>query len=462
MALEVVRRQSHRIDLKRLAPYADNPLGFVHDCISFPADGPSLYQDEALANLGLHHRAAVWGPHGLGKTALAAWVILWGVLTSDDVKIPTTASAWRQLTKFLWPEVHKWSKHLRWDKIGRPPFTDAERLDLSLKLSPTCEAFAVASNNADLIEGAHAARVIYVYDEAKAIPDKTWDASEGAFSTGEAFALAISTPGPTSGRFYDICSRRPGYEDWWTRHVTKEEAIEAGRISAEWVEQRRRQWGEDSPVYQCRVEGNFASEADDTLVRLEWLERARNQSFEIDGRIEPQAGADIARFGSDDSCLLVRQGQVVLAGEVWHGSDVMESTGRIKARGIRANVDEIGVGSGVVDRLRELKFPVLGINVSTAAIDDEHFYQRRDELYFNLRELFRDGNIDLSRLSNEIYDRLSGELVAIQFSYMSTGKIKIESKADMKKRMGHSPDVADALALAFIPKRIQAKVVRLG
>jgi len=304
--------------------------------------------------------------------------------------------------------------------------------------------------------------VVYVYDEAKAIPDKTWDASEGAFASGEAFALAISTPGVTSGRFYDICSRKAGFEDWWTRHVTKEEAIASGRINAEWVEQRRKQWGEDSPVYQARVEGNFASESDDALVRLEWLERARNNAIEIDTRQEAQAGVDIARFGSDDSSEIVRQGQVVLDAEVWHGNDTMQSAGRIKAKGIQANVDEIGVGAGVVDRLKEQKFPARGVNVATSAIDSEHFYQLRDELYFNLRTLFKDGNIDLTRVPQPIYDRLSGELTAILFSYTSAGKIKVESKADMKARLGHSPDVADALMLAFAPAPPKVKVMRLG
>ncbi len=220
-----------------LLAYRNDPVGFAHDCIAWP-DGKALasYQAEILAALATHHRAAARGPHGLGKTALAAIAVLWFALTreaaGEDWKIPTTAGAWRQLTKYLWPEIHKWARKVRWETVGRDPFSPSELLTLNLKL-PHGEAFAVASNSAELIEGAHADGLLYLFDEAKAIPASTFDAAEGAFSgagrdTGqEAFALAISTPGEPQGRFYDMHRRRPGFEDWFVRHVTLEEAMRA-------------------------------------------------------------------------------------------------------------------------------------------------------------------------------------------------------------------------------------------
>jgi hypothetical protein len=184
----------------------------------------------------------VRGPHGLGKTTLSSWVIVHFALTRDgrDWKCVTTASAWRQLAKFTWPEVHKWARRLRWDRVGRAPFSANELLTLNLKLS-TGEAFAVASDNPAYIEGAHADHLLYVFDESKAIPGGVFDAAEGAFSNAggdtaaEAYALAISTPGEPQGRFYEIHKRQPGLEDWWTRHVTLEETIAAGRVSREWA-----------------------------------------------------------------------------------------------------------------------------------------------------------------------------------------------------------------------------------
>jgi hypothetical protein len=399
---------------------------------------------------------AARGPHGLGKTAEAAWAVLWFACTRpDDTKIPTTASAWRQLKNYLWPEIHKWNRRAgwsRWEALGgkRP-----EMLLEMLRVGDGCEAFAVASDNAALIEGAHAANLLYVFDEAKEIPLETWDAAEGAFATGDAYWFAISTPGDRAGRFYDIHRRAPGYEDWWAKHVTLADAISAGRIDPEWAEARKRQWGEESPVYQARVLGEFPEQSEDQLVSLSWIERARQNDLtallETDvGKTWRQvAGVDVARFGNDDSTMIRRVGPVVLMAESWHGNDLMTTTGRVRDTKLPAHVDSIGVGAGVVDRLREQGHPVTGINVSEAARDSEHFQNLRAELYWHLRGRFRDDEIDLTRLSEPMYDRLVGELTATRFTYQSNGKLKIEAKEEMRKRLGRSPDLADALMLTF-------------
>jgi len=199
--------------------YGNDPARFVHECFHWPeGKGPTAYQHEVLTELPIRRRIAMRGPHSLGKTALASWVILWFALTRDampggDWKVVSTASAWRQLTHYLWPEIHKWSRRLQWELIGRGAFDQrTELLGLMLKLG-NGEAFAAASDKPDLIEGAHATRLLYVLDEAKAIPPATWDAAEGALASGDCFALAISTPGEPQGRFYEIHSRKPGLED---------------------------------------------------------------------------------------------------------------------------------------------------------------------------------------------------------------------------------------------------------
>ena len=431
--------------------YHDKPVAFVHDFFEFPqGEGPTEYQKEALTHLIEKRRVSLRGPHGLGKTALAAWTILWfGATRPIDTKIPTTASAWRQLEKFLWPEIRKWHRLCDWDTWANMGGTVPEMFTLKMKVGEGCEAFALASDQAALIEGAHGANLLYVFDESKAIPVETWDAAEGAFATGDAYWLAVSTPGERGGRFFDIHRKAPGLEDWWARHIKLSEAVEAGRINADWAEARRRQWGEESPVYQARVLGEFPEQESDALISLAWITAAREQEIEPDG--EPNVGVDIARFGTDDSVMFGRQGDVVMGAEVWHGNDTMYSAGRIKSQGWDANVDDIGVGSGVVDRLKEQKFTVTGINVGSSARDKEHFMNLRAELYWNLRIRFKDGKIDLSRISQAVYDRLSGELTSIKYKYTSKGQIKIEAKQEMKKRIGRSPDLADALMIAFAP-----------
>ena len=437
-------------------------MAFVHDFFTFPPnEKPAPYQEEALTKLVEERRVSLRGPHGFGKTALAAWSILWfGATRPIDTKIPTTASVWRQLEKFLWPEIRKWHRLCDWNKWADMGGMVPEMFTLKMKVGEGCEAFALAADNAADIEGAHGTNLLYVFDESKTIPVEMWDAAEGAFATGDAYWLAISTPGERGGRFYDIHRKAHGLENWWTRHVKVEEAVAAGRINPDWVESTRKQWGEDSPVFQARVLGEFPDQESDALISLAWVTAAREQEVEPTG--EPNVGCDIARFGTDDSSMIGRQGDVVLGAETWHGNDTMQTTGKIKNRGWKANVDVIGVGAGVVDRLKEQGFPVNGVNVGESAIDKEHFKNLRAELYWNLRDRFKDGEIDLSRIQQNVYDRLSGELTSIKYKYTSKGQIQIEAKKEMKKRLGRSPDLADALMLAFAPEPQPIKVVRLA
>jgi hypothetical protein len=186
-----------------LRPKTDRYLdedGIILFVVEVLGVSPKPYQEDILRAFVRERRVAARGPHGLGKSAVASWCILWIIgVHSDDVKCVTTASAWRQLEKFLWPEVRKWALRADWSKLGIEVREGRELLSLSLRLG-TREAFAAASDNPQLMEGAHGSVVAYVFDEAKAIPDDTWDAAEGAFSQDGlegkvAYAIAISTPG---------------------------------------------------------------------------------------------------------------------------------------------------------------------------------------------------------------------------------------------------------------------------
>jgi len=453
--------------------YYDLP-GFVLDCFYWPkGEGPALYQANILSSLFENRRTCVRGPHGLGKTALASWAILHFALTRDgqDWKCITTASAWRQLTKYLWPEVHKWVRRLRWNAIGRAPFDRRrELLQMSLKLN-TGEAFAVASDDPSLIEGAHADCLLYIFDEAKVVPGATFDAAEGAFAgtgRGEAYALAISTPGEPNGRFYDIQTRKPGYEDWAAIHVTLEDAIDAGRVPRDWAEQRKRQWGETSAVYQNRVLGEFASSREDGLVPLAWLEQANDRWREWDDAGRPgelkALGVDVGR-GGDKSTIAEKwewmvEGQpprYAIAPLYRDGKpNTMSLTGRVAAL-IRkwtcsAAVDVIGIGAGVVDRLGEMGLSVFAFNASARADGLDRaglmgFANKRSQGWWSLRELLDPDNGEWVALPPD--DLLTGDLTAPHWRIQSGGKIAVESKDDIRKRIGRSTDDGDAVMMAF-------------
>jgi hypothetical protein len=352
---------------------------------------------------------------------------------------------------------------------------------MNLKLAEGA-ASAVASSKPELIEGAHADSLLYLIDEAKIVMDGVWDAIEGAFSGGrtegypEAFALAISTPGAPVGRFYDIHKRGPGLEDWWTRHVTLDEAIAAGRISKQWAEQRKKQWGKDSALYANRVLGEFHASDEDSVIPLAWVEAAieRWHAWDQDGRPPVEGrqfiGVDVARGGSDSTVLAHRTGPLVASLEVHDREDTMQTTARVQGavntrKGAVPAVDSIGVGGGVVDRLRELHIPVLPY---TGAAKTKHrtrdgsfgFVNVRSAAYWHARELL-DPAFDAEVILPDD-DLLVSDLTAPTWD-TTTGlppKIQVEKKEDLVKRLGRSPDRGDAVVMALWAEQLHAARVQ--
>jgi len=422
------------------------------------------------------------------NTAMAAQAILWFALTREglDWKCVSTASVWRQLERYLWPEVHKWARRLRWEVIGRAPFDrHLELTGMSLKLSGGA-AFAVASDEPALIEGAHADHMLYIFDEAKTIRSETFDAAEGAFSgagqdTGrEALALIISTPGEPHGRFYDIHARRAGYDDWWTRHITRDETIASGRMSAEWARMRAEQWGATSPVYANRVLGEFAASETDGVVPLAWIEAA-NERWHAwrEGGGDPDTGAltavgcDVGGEGeqADRSVLALRAGDVLAALRRLPRRDTMVTAGALlgvlRARGGRGIVDSTGIGAGVFHRVREQiaedyalarSASVVAFTASAKceALDrsgELGFANLRSAAWWGLRERLDPAFGPTVALPPD--DRLTGDLTAPRWRVMSGGKIQVESKDDVIKRIKRetgeerSTDDGDAVVQAF-------------
>jgi hypothetical protein len=454
--------------------YWDNPAGFVLDCFTWPAGaGPSPYQLEFLSSLTTHKRIAAYGPHGLGKSAMLSWLTWWFSLTRDgtDWKIPTTASAWRQLEEYLWPEVHKWAGRLRWDVIGRPAVREKrELLDLSLKLD-TGHAFAVASDKPELIEGAHADHILYIFDEAKVIPDETWDSAEGAFSTGDARAVAVSTPGDAVGRFYEIATKKGGYADWHVRPVTVDECIDAGRISRDWVEARRAQWKDSNPIFINRVLGRFVlSNNEAGIIPAAWVlaaqERWKQQTAA--GLIPPVTGygVDVARFGDDSSVIAPRHGTYIAELVKFERIDTMRLAAEVAARLNKtrgwARIDVVGVGAGVYDRLKGLGYNVVAHNGAEGTDEADssgllEFVNMRAWAWWNAREMLSPDSG--ARVALPPDEELLVELTAPAMIQTNTGRVGVELKEKVKSRIGRSPDKADAVVMALLNHRPPRKPV---
>ncbi len=442
--------------------YHDDIEAWLYDCISWPeGQGPAEYQLDILTRLQTGKRVAVRAPRGSGKTAPASWAALWFASTRDgieDWKVPITAGSWLQLRQFTWPEIHKWVKRIRWAKFGRKipdARTELHKMDMDLS---TGSAFAINSAEPDLLEGAHASALLAIVDEGKVVPEASWDAIEGYFSDpGDKYALALSVPGAPAGRFYDIHSRKPGYEDWDAVHVTIDQAIAAGRITKKWADQRRLQWGEKSALYLNHVLAEFGGEEDGTIP-LAWIEAAmeRWREFSEEGRLGRVSivSADIGDTGSDDTVLAMRAGTHIVELVRFPDGDTMQHAVRVANRvpkGGSAIIDSIGVGAGVHARVKEL----LGGRTSgfvasqgTKRRDKSGqmgFINKRAAAWWNMRELLEPPS-DIALPDDAM---LLGELASPRWREAAGGKIQIESKDEIRKRIGRSTDSADAVIMAF-------------
>ena len=441
--------------------YYWNPLGWIQKYvdITLPA-----YHIKTLSEISPENcKIAIVGPHGLGKSVIAALLVLWCGTVSPDCKIITTASVWAQLEKFLWPEIHKWFARTNWQAVGFKP----DLLNLMCKFSPQSTAFALSPDKPESMEGGHAVRIFYLFDEAKVIPSGFWEAAEGAFSTiGDHIQIALSTPGDTSGVFYNICSRQHGYEKWKVRHVTFREAVRAGRISIDWAREKRRAWGKDSMAYQTRVWGRFATDAPDCVIPLEWIERAvaRWRTWKDNGCVTTGTliiGADTAGQGVDKTVFAYKYNKILAKLERFGKSRPMEIAGSLKVKlGVTGivNIDtSFGEGVGTADRL--LEYPELKNRVNKIQFGSKtdkrdrtgqiEFKNTRALLWWNMRELLDpDNHEDIALPDDEL---LIGDLAAVKrLPFGSDGRLCIEPKEDIKKRIGRSPDDGDACCLAFL------------
>jgi len=305
------------------------------------------------------------------------------------------------------------------------------------------------------VEGPHSENVLIVIDEAKSVTTDIRRRLRGSFSTcSRANELACSTPWDKKSEFFANCTSA----DWKHIHIP---ASKSKWIKPEWIEKCKREWGEDSPLYRSQVLAEFVDISETALVSLDWIERARLGGGQVDedGVV---IGVDVARFGTDNSAIYVRKGGMLLAAETTHGEDTMDLSNRVAAMFHRTDaglclVDSTGIGSGVADRLREMGFACEDFDAGSNAYDEAKYKNARAEAYWNLRELFREGKIDLSQIPEARYRALLEELTTLEYMYAEGGRIQLEPKEKWRKRtaaaseekVAHSPDDADALAICF-------------
>lgn len=427
--------------------YRDDPVAFVREVLGVE---PDPWQEKLLTWIAEgERRISVRSGHGVGKSTAASWAMIWYATTRYPVKVVVTAPTSAQLYDALFAELKRWIKEL-------PPalqqLWDVKQDRVELKASPT-EAFISArtsrAEQPEALQGIHSDHVLLVADEASGVPEQVFEAAAGSMSGENATTILLGNPVRGSGFFYDTHHRLSG--QWKTLRVSCEDSP---RVSKAYIQEMAARYGEESNAFRVRVLGEFPLTDDDTVIPLELVEAATQRDVETNPHAPIVWGVDVARFGSDKSALAKRQANQLLEPvQTWSGLDTMQLTGVIKAawdaltpseRPVEILVDSIGMGAGVVDRLRELGLPARGINVSESPSLGQTYSNLRAELWYKARAWLAARD---SRLPPD--DDLKAELVSPRYKFTSSGKIQVESKDDMRKRGLPSPDRADAFVLTF-------------
>jgi hypothetical protein len=459
--------------IEELAEFSSDAYGFV--LFSFPwgeentelalYDGPLDWQITVLKDLSAGLITvdeaillARTSGHGIGKSALVAWIILWAISTYEDTKGVVTANTENQLKTKTWAEVAKWYRLF----IGREYFkltaTAIFSVDPDHEKTWRIDMVPWSEKNTEAFAGLHnqGKRIIVIFDEGSAIPDLIWEVTEGALTdrATQIIWAVFGNPTRNTGRFRDCFAGGRFAHRWMAAAIdSRTVPISNKKQLDRWIED----YGEDSDFVRVRVRGIFPRVDAESFIPFSLAAAA------VEREILPQAGAvvigvDVGRFGDDPSIIYPRCGRDALTRpvELFYGLDTMTLAGKVAAAFLRHGatvcmVDEGGVGGGVVDRLRQLRIPVIGVDFGSKP---DYFYgernryaNKRAEIWGEMRDWLQDGSIPNIMTGDDI--TLVEELSAPTYGLTAKEAIQLESKKEMRRRGVASPNVADALACTF-------------
>lgn len=423
--------------------YRDRPVQFVEHLLE---GKPTDFQRGMLEDLAEHSRIAAHTGHSSGKTTVFAWSALWFSCTRPHSKVIDTAPTFeRQVKKIFWPELATWAK-----KLPAPHGFEITKTRLQWVGVEDWFITGESASQGENIAGFHSdAGVMVIVDEASGVEDAIFDALEGslAVKSGEYRLLIGGNPTKRTG---ELARAKTTLRQFYRFH--HQSAWDSPLVPKAWCEEKREKWGETSPAYMVRVLGLPPNDDKDTLIPFDRIEAAVERWK--DGEkpdVGARVGVDVAYQGDDDSVAARRFAHRLEDLSVVHGQDPIEvgdmvrNVLRLDARNpAGVAVDGIGLGAGVVARLREKKISCADVNVGSRSSKPDDFDNVRAELCWAMREWFMGDDAEIPD-----DDLLVGELAELKMRYLKTGKVGIEPKVEMKKRLGRSPDRADALMLTF-------------
>jgi phage terminase large subunit len=439
---------------KALERWRNDPVAFALDVL-----GLKLWtrQAEILRAVARNGRVAVRSGHKCGKTTTVAILALWYVCTRPRARVIFTAASARQVRSIVWKEIRR--LHALAAKRGCPIGGDLhENPENGLQFKDGREILGFSTSDAEKFAGFSSPHQLFIVDEASGVDEAIFAAIEGNRAGGAKLVL-ISNPTQVTGTFYDAFHTAAAF--WHGIHVSSIEAANdnngiKGLATAEWCQEKLAEWGTESPLYQVRVLGNFPSASNDTVVPLHVVEAARGrwtaEPSDDDAKAPLNLGVDVARYGGDDTVIVARRGNWTAPPVVLTGFDVVEVSGKVLevvATHARAGekpsikVDSAVMGAGVVDILKRHENLSVHAISSSSSTEAEQVSRLRDQLWLDMRKWLAAGGAIAPD------GKLQSDLVSPRYGFDASGNTKVESKKELRKRIGRSTDRADALALAI-------------
>ncbi len=453
----------------------DDPLAFVLFAYPWGAkgtplegfSGPRKWQRKVLEKVAAHVKAnggrvnfevlrlAISSGRGIGKSALVSWLVIWMLTTRIGSSTIVSANSESQLRSITWAEITKWlamSINAHWFEISATRVMPAkwltELVERDLKLGTRywgVEGRLWSEENPDAYAGVHNfAGVMVVFDEGSGIPEGIWSVAAGFFTenTPHRFWLAFSNPRRNSGYFYECFHSK---RDFWQTEIVDARTVEGTDQAV--YQQIIEEYGADSPQAHVEVYGEFPNASDDQFISASVVDEAMKRPRYKDMSAPIVIGVDPARFGADATVIAVRQGRDIIAIKRHRGDDTMVVVGHVieameEYKPALVVIDEGGLGAGVVDRLKEQRYKVKGVNFGWKSKNPVMYGNLRAQMWGDMREWLKSASIPADRV-------LKTDLISPLMKPDSKGTIFLESKKDMKKRGLASPDAADAIAVTF-------------
>lgn len=451
--------------LRRLAPQPEDhrvpePIDWVQGQF-----GEFLWstQRQILAALKQHRKVCVQSCHGIGKSYLASRAVAWwidGHPVGEAMAISTAPSS-HQVRSILWGELgkaHRKGGLAGYITRGQVPewIIDNQQVAFGRKPADYVDQDEARTH----FQGIHARYLLVVLDEACGVPQWLWEATETLVTNEASRILAIGNPDDPTSHFAKMCAPGSGWHvirvsAFDTPNFTGEpvpEQLRDSLVSQLWVNERRKEWGEESPLYISKVLGEFPEVSDDVIVSPRLIRLAHER--DLSGNAITDAGRygmDVARYGQDETAIYRNRGGMIRLEAAWRKADTDVSRARAQVilerdRYRHMQIDVVGLGAGVYDPLNNAGFQVQAFSGGEAAQDSGRFANRNAEAWWAFREGLEHELIDLDPDDLTLASQLQTRRWKLDTAQR---RIRIETKDEMAKRGLKSPDRADAAILAW-------------